>query len=67
MVVTVLVAALHSDWAPSRAAAIEALKRFGSKAAIAIPKIRALREDPDVEVRQVVASALVMFEEESKP
>jgi HEAT repeat protein len=62
-VVSALVAALDSDRASTRVATIEALKRFGPKAAIALPKIRALRDDPDFHVKRVVEPALRAIEE----
>jgi HEAT repeat protein len=62
-----LAGVLDSDSATARLAAIEALKPFGPKAAAAIPRVRALREDRDVQVRQAAASALVAIEGSSKP
>jgi HEAT repeat protein len=62
-VISVLMAVLKGDLAPSRAAAIEALMRFESKAAVAIPTIRALSDDPDPQVRRAVESALRVLED----
>ncbi len=57
-VVAALADILRSDRASSRVAAIEALRQFGPKAAVCIPRLRALREDPDIEVRQAAEQAL---------
>jgi len=62
-VVRVLMAALQSDRARARAGAITALEAFGPKAAIAIPAIRALRNDPDAHVRLTAESALSSLED----
>jgi HEAT repeat protein len=62
-----LVALLRSERAPNRAAALKALPPFGPKAAIAVPKIRELCEDPNLFVRQAAASALAVLDDESKP
>jgi HEAT repeat protein len=66
-VVTALEHVLRSDLAPSRAAAVEALGRFGPNAATSIPRLRALREDPDVEVKRAVKRALDVLGDEGKP
>ena len=66
-VVTSLLPVLESASSHSRTAAVQALQRFGPKAAIAAPRIRALRGDPDAHVRQVAASALLALEGQSKP
>jgi len=57
-VVAALADVLRSDRASSRVAAIEALRQFGPKAAVGIPRLRALREDPNIEVRQAAEHAL---------
>jgi HEAT repeat protein len=64
--VTALVTLLECDWPPTRAAAIEALERFGAKAASAIPKVRVLRDDPDFQVKRVAARAVRVLEAASK-
>ena len=61
-VVTVLLAVLKSNSPASRVTAILALQRLGPKAAIAIPTIRALRDDPDFNVQRVATSALAALE-----
>jgi HEAT repeat protein len=66
-VVIVLMPLLDSNCGLSRIAAIEALKRFGGNAVLAIPKIRALRNDSDLEVKRVAASALTVLEDSSEP
>lgn len=53
---------LESASALSRARAIEALGRFGPRAAAAIPGIRARRDDPDEEVREAAANALLAID-----
>ncbi|SIO44731.1 HEAT repeat-containing protein [Singulisphaera sp. GP187] len=65
--ITALTALLQSDQAESRVAAIDALQKFGQTAAISIPNLRALRDDPDREVRRVLAHALVVLGDEGMP
>lgn len=50
--VTALLGVLRSDSGPARIAAIEALGHFGTKSAIAVPKIRSLCDDRDALVKQ---------------
>ncbi|SIO05858.1 HEAT repeat [Singulisphaera sp. GP187] len=52
---------LRSRQAPSRVAAVEALGRLGPNAATCLPMLRALREDPDAEVRRAVKHALAVL------
>ncbi len=66
-VVTALLPVLRSDSVSSRIAAIEALGHFGSKAAIAIPRIRALRDDQNLMVKQAAGRALDLFVDENDP
>lgn len=65
--VTTLLAVLNSDASFCRTAAIEALARFGPKAASAIPRIRALTEDKDKEVRDAAGQALPLIGGEGEP
>jgi HEAT repeat protein len=57
-VVAVLTEALRSDASSSRQSAIEALTRFGPKAAPAISRLRELRSYPDPSIRSAAANAL---------
>jgi HEAT repeat protein len=66
-VVTVLLPVLQSNSASNRAEAIETLQLFGPKAAIAIPRFRAMREDSDVFVKKAAARALFVLVEEGSP
>jgi HEAT repeat protein len=54
------------EWV-SRKCAIEALSRFGRRAAAAIPRIRELQNDRDHDVRTAAAKALVAIENASAP
>jgi HEAT repeat protein len=58
-----LLPVLESRASLSRAKAIEALGHFGPKAAAAIPRLRALKDDRNGEVRNAVAKALVAIDE----
>ncbi len=66
-VVTALLPVLKSESPRSRAAAALALLRFGPKAAIAIPGIRALTNDRDVFVKQAAERALLVLLDDSNP
>ena len=63
-VMTVLLTVLRSESAPARIAAIEALGHFGTKSAIAVPKIRSLCDDPDALVKQAAARTLVIIQDD---
>ena len=63
-VVSVLLSVLRSDFAPARVAAIEALGLFGATSAIAVPKIRSLRDDRDPTVKQAAETALFILLDE---
>ncbi len=65
--VTALLAVLRSDFLPTRIAAIEALGHFGTEAAIAIPGIRALRDDQNPLVKQAAGRALDLLVDENDP
>jgi HEAT repeat protein len=58
---------LESKASLARVKAIEALSQFGPKAAAAIPKLLALKNDRDAEVRNAAAKALGRMENESVP
>ncbi len=60
-VVTVLLTVLRSEFVPARIAAIEALGHFGTKSAIAVPKISPFRDDQNPMVKQAAERALVMI------
>lgn len=60
--IAALVGVLESKSSLPRAKAIEALGRFGPTAAVAIPKIRALKTDRDPEIRDAVIKALPKIE-----
>jgi HEAT repeat protein len=65
--VAALLPVLQSEVWFSRMNAIEALRRFGPKAAAAIPRLRALKNDRNVEIRDAAAKALRTIENESVP
>jgi HEAT repeat protein len=65
--VAALLPVLESKVPLSRVEAINALPRFGPRAAAALPGIRALKDDRDAEVRDAVATALLALENESSP
>ena len=65
--IVALVPVLNSNSADSRTAALKSLRRFGPKAAIAVAKIRELREDQDREVRDLATSALAEIDQQNKP
>jgi HEAT repeat protein len=56
--------ALHSTSPEVRVAAINALTRFGTDAAAAIPVVCTLQEDPSLAVQSAAAAALGLFERE---
>ena len=57
--VACLTEALESESPPMRAAALDALERIGpQKAASAMPKVRALENDPDSKVREAAKKAI---------
>ena len=60
--VAALLAVLGSSEGLTKVAVITALRQIGPKAADAIPKIRALRNDPDAQVADAAAMALIAIE-----
>jgi HEAT repeat protein len=64
--IAALVPVLQSKASLARAQAIEALAQFGPRAAAAIPGIRALEDDRDLDVREAVKKALPAIETGSK-
>jgi hypothetical protein len=60
--VTVLTDLLEFEWPDIRMGAFRALRQFGPKAAVAIPKVRALQNDKDSEVKQGAAATLKAIE-----
>lgn len=58
---------LDSAAAFSRIAAAEALGRFGTSAAAAVPKLRAMKDDRDASVRKAAARALGLIEGKNEP
>jgi HEAT repeat protein len=65
--VAALLPVLESKVRFSRITAIKALGRFGPRAAVAVPKIRALKGDPDAEVRNAAAKSLPAIDTASAP
>jgi HEAT repeat protein len=65
--VTVLAGVLNSKSNDSRAAALESLLKFGPRASIALPRIRELRDDRDVAVRQLASKAMAQLDAGGKP
>jgi HEAT repeat protein len=65
--VAALLPVLHSKNWLAQTNAIEALPRFGPKAAAAIPRLRALKDDRDTNVRDAAAKALLSIENDSVP
>jgi HEAT repeat protein len=65
--VAALLPVLQSNVWFSRTNAIEALRRFGPKAAAAIPRLRALKDDRNVEIRDAAAKALRAIKGEIAP
>jgi HEAT repeat protein len=63
---TALLPVLNSDAPYCREAAIAALGRFGPKAAVAIPRIRTLKDDRDPSVRNAVTQVLPLIEAQGK-
>ncbi len=61
-VVAALLPVLESKDSFPKVKAIEALSQFGARAAAAIPRIRALEDDRDPEVRNAAARALRVIE-----
>jgi HEAT repeat protein len=62
-----LIPALKSKNHFSRLTAIQALGRFGSRAAAAIPEIRPLKGDGNVEIKVAAAKTLLAIENASAP
>jgi HEAT repeat protein len=62
-----LMAAVDSQYSPLRSAAIQAVGLFGSKAGAAIPKLRALSDDGDRQVKDAAVKALASIEEKAGP
>jgi HEAT repeat protein len=60
--IAALLTVLESKHWPSRYVAVQALRKFGPQAAAALPRIRALKQDDDPDVRRVAAEALVVIE-----
>jgi HEAT repeat protein len=65
--IAALVRALSSSTWFCRVQAMNALRQFGRQAATAIPKIRALKDDRDAEVRDAAERALRAIEAGSSP
>ena len=57
-----LIEALHAESEYTRQQAIDAIVRFGPKAAVSVPRLRALVNDPDAAVRSAAARALTALE-----
>jgi HEAT repeat protein len=62
-----LMAAVDSQYSSLRSAAIQAVGLFGSRAGVAIPKLRALSNDSDLQVKNAAVKALLLIEEEAGP
>jgi HEAT repeat protein len=62
-----LLPALDSTITSVRVSSIDALGNFGAKAAAAIPKIRALKDDRDVWVARTAVKALAAIEDRDQP
>jgi hypothetical protein len=60
--VAALLAVLASSEGLTKVEVITALGQVGPKAAVAIPKIRALRNDPDAQAADAAAMALIAIE-----
>ncbi|APW61738.1 sister chromatid cohesion protein PDS5 [Paludisphaera borealis] len=65
--VAALLPGLQSKVWVSQIRALDALGRFGPSAAEAVPRIRALKDDPRAEVRRAAARALSDIENEQAP
>jgi HEAT repeat protein len=65
--VAALLPALDSTSTSVRFWALEALGQFGAKAAAATPKIRALHNDRDVQVKRAASKALALIEDSQRP
>jgi HEAT repeat protein len=65
--VAILMRALDSSDRWIRRGAVRALGQFGKAAAPAIPRLQALRDDPDSGLREDVAAALAAIEGRSQP
>jgi HEAT repeat protein len=65
--VAVLIRALDAKYPAYRVGAVEALAHFGTDAAAAIPKLRALQEDSDRFTRDAAAKCLTALEAQTKP
>jgi HEAT repeat protein len=65
--IAALLPVLDSKTSLARASAIEALRAFGPKAAAAIPRIRAMKDDRDRDVQKAAAKALLAIEAQSAP
>jgi HEAT repeat protein len=57
-VVAVLTQALHAESVWTRLEAVDALSRLGPKAASAIPELRTVQRDPELQLRSAAARAL---------
>jgi HEAT repeat protein len=65
--VAALLPVIDSKTSLTRVQAIKALSRFGPKAAVAIPRIRALKDDRDRDVRDAAVKALSAIESLGAP
>jgi HEAT repeat protein len=65
--IAALASVLQSKSWESRATALKALRQFGPKAAMALPKIRALQNDPDREVKGAATGTVRVIENASGP
>ncbi len=66
--VAALIGALEPrHYGPERVGAIEALAHFGDEGALAIPKLRALKDDPEIRVRAVAGKTIAALEAKTKP
>jgi HEAT repeat protein len=65
--VAAILPVLESKHWTSRYMAVQALGKFGANAATAIPRIRALKNDPDADIKRAAAEALLAIDNASSP
>jgi HEAT repeat protein len=65
--VVALVGLLESNEMRVRVPVLRAMGEFGPNAAVAIPRIRTLKNDPALSVREAAAAALARIEDQSAP